>query len=166
MRSVAVKTSGQIQGKDDRASRPLTGGWTWLAIVCATAAPYAWRMQSGLGLGTSAYAGVCAAVLMWTVIIYFGERRLRRMGRDKRIAPLRRSALAQVIVTLGLSMTPSGLGLTVIQIPAMLLVDAPKWGPLLWYPDDVSNVSHLDKALGFGFLTLLVGMTHFVLVLV
>jgi hypothetical protein len=123
-------------------------------------------MRSGLDLGTSAYAGVCAAFLLWTVVIYFGEWRLRRRGRNKRIASLRRSALVQVIVTLGLSMTPSGLGLTVIQIPAMLLVDAPKWGLLRWFPADVSDVSHLDQAIGFGSLTLLAGMTHFVLVLV
>lgn len=166
MRLVAVKTSEQVHRKGDSASRPLTGGWTWLAIICATAAPYAWRLQSELGLmTTSAYAGVCAAVLLWTVMSCFGERRLRRMEKHNRIASLRRSALVQVIVTLGLSMTPSGVGLTAIQIPALLLVDAPEWGLLQWFPAEASDVSHLDQALGFGFLTLLAGMMHFVLVM-
>ena len=162
-----MTTSEQVQGKDDSASRPLTGARIWLAIVCATAAPYAWRLQSELGLmSKSAYAGVCAAVLVWCIISCRGERRLLRMGRRRRIASLRRSALVQAIVTLGLSMTPSGVGLTVIQIPALLLVDAPKWGLLQWFPAHASDVSPLDQALGFGSLTLLAGLTHFAMVLV
>src|SRR5262249_22695406 len=106
-----VKTSGRGQGKDVRAGRLLTGLWIWLAIFSATAMPYALRMPGRLGLTTSAVAGICAAVLMWSVVMHFGERRLRRIGRNKRVASLRGSAIVQVIVTLGLSMTPSCLGL-------------------------------------------------------